>query len=176
MALSWSHTVLQTKDTSSMLDFYTRVLGFHVTDNGPLPGERHIHFLSQQPDEHHQIGLVDTREDDGAPNSLAHLAFRVEAMGELRNVIAKIEADGISYRPVTHGSTWSVYFQDPEQNGIEIFCDTPYHVQQPQGQAWDPAMSDADLDAWTRETFKAEPEFGPRGDYIARRVKALSGA
>jgi len=157
-----------------MLDFYTRVLGFEVTDDGPLPGGRHIHFLSQQPDEHHQIGLVDTRQDEGAPNSLAHLAFRVQAMGELRDLIAKIEAEGVSYNPVTHGSTWSIYFQDPEQNGIEIFCDTPYHVQQPQGGAWDPAMSDADLDAWTRETFKAEAEFGPRGDYIARRLKELA--
>lgn len=159
-----------------MLDFYTRVLGFQVTDDGPIAGERHIHFLSQQPDEHHQLGLVDTREDDGAPNSLAHLAFRVEAIGELREVIAKITAEDVSFRPVTHGNTWSVYFQDPEQNGIEIFCDTPYHVQQPQGETWDPAMSDADLDAWTRETFKTATNFEPRGDFIARRVRAAANA
>lgn len=157
-----------------MLDFYTRVLGFQVTDHGPLPGGMNIHFLSQQPGEHHQIGIVDTREDDGAPNSLAHLAFRVENMDELRQVIGKIEADDVAFRPVSHGSTWSVYFQDPEQNGIEIFCDTPYHVQQPQGQPWDTKMSDSDLDAWTEESFKAEPDFRPRGDYIARRMKALS--
>lgn len=176
MALSWSHTVLQVKDEATMLDFYTRVLGFQVTDKGDLPGDRYIYFLSQQPDEHHQIGMVTTRTDDGPPNSLAHLAFRVEAMDELRDLIVRVEGEGLSYRPTSHGSTWSIYFQDPEQNGIEIFHDTPFHVQQPQGETWDVKMADDDLLAWTEEKFKDRTEFGPRADYVARRTQELQDA
>ena len=42
--------------------------------------------------------------------------------------------------PVTHGNAVSVYFKDPEGNGIEIFCDTPWHVPQPQVGFWDPSQ------------------------------------
>ena len=64
MALSWSHTVLHIKDTSGMLDFYTRVLGFEVTDRGAMGGGRgsEIIFLSQSPEEHHQLAFIPTRE------------------------------------------------------------------------------------------------------------------
>ncbi len=173
MALSWSHTVLQVKNAQTMLDFYTGMLGFQMTDEGPISDGRHIYFLSQQADEHHQLGLVSTRTDDGPPNSLAHVAFRVESMGELRRVIARLEAANIGYRPTSHGTTWSVYFQDPEQNGIEIFYDTPFHVQQPQGQLWDVTLPDAELMAWTEATFKDEAEFSPRAAYVARREQEL---
>lgn len=176
MALSWSHTVLQVKDAPAMLDFYTRVLGFQVTDEGEIPGGRYIYFLSQQADEHHQLGMVTTRTDSGPPNSLAHIAFRVGAMAELRSVIDRVEAEKLSYRPTSHGSTWSVYFQDPEENGVEIFFDTPFHVQQPQGETWDVAMADDDLLAWTQETFKNEADFGPREAYVARREKELAAS
>lgn len=176
MALAWSHTVLMVKDGEKMLDFYTRVLGFQITDKGDLPGDRFIYFLSQQPDEHHQIGMVTNRTDDGPPNSLAHMAFRVESMGELRGLIGRIEGENVAYRPTSHGSTWSVYFQDPEQNGIEIFLDTPFHVQQPQGEKWDVTLADQDLLAWTKDTFKDQADFRPREEYVARRARELADA
>lgn len=176
MALAWSHTVLKVGDETKMLDFYTRVLGFEVTDRGEISSGGQIVFLSQQPDEHHQLGMMLGRADDGPSNSLAHLAFRVEDMGELRGIIAGVTAAGVGYRPVSHGNTWSVYFQDPEQNGIEIFCDSPFHVRQPQGETWDVTMADDELLAWTRETFKDAPEFGPREGYVARRRKELAAS
>ena len=36
MQLTWSHAVIYVHDEAIMLDFYTRVLGFEVTDRGPL--------------------------------------------------------------------------------------------------------------------------------------------
>ncbi len=174
MALSWSHSVLVAKDMDQMKDFYTRVLGFQITDEGPIPGDRYIVFLSQQADEHHQLGLIGPRENDGPPTTLAHLAFRVETMAELRGFIKKVEGEGLGYRPTSHGNTWSIYFQDPEGNGIEIFHNTPWHVQQPQGKIWDTSLEDAELLAWTECTFKNEPLFGPRMDYEAKREIELS--
>lgn len=175
MALSWSHTVLMVKDEDRMLDFYTRVLGFQVTDRGPIGDDRHIIFLSQQADEHHQIGFMLGRKDDASPNSVAHVAFRVEAMDELRGVIARLQGEDVTLRPTSHGNTWSVYFQDPERNGIEIFCDTPFAVAQPQGKTWDMTLDDAALLAWTEANFKDEPGFVPRAAYIAKREGELAG-
>lgn len=176
MALAWSHTVLMVKDGPEMLDFYTRVLGFQVTDQGDLAGGRYIYFLSQQPDEHHQIGMVTNRTDDGPPNSLAHMAFRVDGMGELRDMIDRIEGESLAYRPTSHGSTWSIYFQDPEQNGIEIFCDTPWHVAQPQGKTWDVSADDETLLAWTKDTFEGEPGFEPKETYHSRMADKIGQA
>ncbi len=176
MALSWSHSVLIVRDEAKMLDFYTRVLGFQVTDRGTIRDNQQIIFLSQQPDEHHQVGFILGREDAGPSNNLAHLAFRVENLGELRQKIAALKGEEVQLRPISHGNTWSVYFQDPEGTGIEIFCDTPWHVQQPQGQQWDLEAGDDHLKAWTEATFKEEPSFGTRADYIARRVRELAEA
>ena len=58
MALSWSHTVLLVRDREKMLDFYTRVLGFDITDQGPIPFWPRDHFSQPKSGrEHHQIGM-----------------------------------------------------------------------------------------------------------------------
>mgnify|MGYP003627872098 CR=1 FL=1 len=175
MAMSWSHVVLYVKDTDKMLDFYTRVLGFQVTDRGEIPGRgSEIIFLSQDPDEHHQVGMVPMREDAGPSNSVAHIAFRVENMDELRSKIEALQGEGVEMRPTSHGNTWSIYMQDPEQNGIEIFCDTPWHVTQPQGKTWDITADDQTLMAWTKSEFEGEKGFEPKAEYHKRMAKEMA--
>lgn len=175
MALSWSHVVLNVKDKKRMLDFYTRVLGFQVTDQGEV-AERgfEIIFLSQDAAEHHQIAFIPGRKDDGASNSTAHMAFRTGSLGELRRTIASLKGEGVGMRPTSHGNTWSIYFQDPEKNGVEIFADTPWHVQQPQGVEWDLDLDDEALLAWTEARFKDEPGFAPKAAFVSRREKELA--
>lgn len=174
MPLTWSHAVLQVRDLDTMLDYYTNVLGFRISDRGSL-GENapDIVFLSQDPGEHHQLAFVPVRGQDSAESSgaLNHLAFRVADLQELRAVIARIQADGRGRppRPLTHGNTWSVYFADPELNGIEVFCDTPWHVPQPQGKTWDMAQDDASLIESTRIAFADVRGFSSGDSYIKAR-------
>ncbi|MBT6277081.1 MAG: hypothetical protein HOI95_23470 [Chromatiales bacterium] len=172
MKLEWSHMVLWVNDLDAMLDFYLNTLGFEVTDRGPLPtsAEREIVFLSQSAEEHHQIAFVNARDSDGPSNSVNHAAFRIDSLGALRALMANLDAAEVKVRPRSHGNTWSVYFQDPEANGIEIFCDTPWHVTQPAGVAWDPTLSDEQLRDWTFESFSGEPGFCDREQYHARRA------
>ena len=56
-ALSFSHMGMFVADAPRMEDFYTRLLGFTVTDRGQL-GTYDLRFLSRVPSEHHQIVLV----------------------------------------------------------------------------------------------------------------------
>ncbi len=172
MKLSWSHAVLYVKDKDRMLDFYRRVLGFEITDQGPLgDGGPEIIFMSQDPNEHHQLAMVTARQDEGASNSVNHFAFRVEsfeAVTSLNKVLS--EMDGIECLPLSHGNTLSVYFNDPEGNGIEVFWDTPWHVAQPQGKPWDASASKEDALAWVEENFSDEPTFEPREAYFSRRA------
>ena len=46
------------KDMDRAVAFYRDVLGFHVTNRGPVPGGSEIAFLSQDPSAHHQIAMV----------------------------------------------------------------------------------------------------------------------
>ena len=162
MALAWSHMVLYVEDRERMLPFYAGVLGFGVTDRGPLGrGGLEIVFLSQDPEEHHQVAFIDGRKEAGPSNSVNHAAFRIDDLAALGRVAAALDAEGVSLNPRSHGNTWSIYFEDPERNGIEIFCDTPWKVAQPQAVAWDPALSDEDLARWTEERFRNEPGFAP---------------
>ena len=132
-------------------------------------------FLSQVETDHHQVAFVSNRQDEDPPNSVNHVAFRTDSLADVKEMIQKLEKDGRSagLLPLTHGNTWSIYFKDPEDNGIEVFCDTPWHVAQPQGKPWDPSMSEEALLAWTEKEFGDEPGFGPIEDFYAAHTERM---
>ena len=172
--LTWSHAVLYVQNLQTMLQFYCEVLGFEVTDRGPLAeGAPEIVFLSQDPSEHHQLAMVATRQDAAPSNSVNHFAFRVAGFSELQAFHDKLKAvSGLMLNPLSHGNTLSFYFNDLEGNGIEIFWETPWHVAQPQGKPWDPSMAEAEALIWLQETFGHDPSFEPVADYQSRRRAA----
>lgn len=164
LQLRLSHVTRAARDLDRMTAFYTDVLGFHVTNRGePVPGMGEMVFISQTPDEHHQIVLVHTPEPSTPGFMFAdHLAFRTNSLDDLRDLTARLTADGNDTAiPVSHGNAWSVYFTDPEGNGLECFLDTPFHVAQPYGDALDLSMSDAEIEASTRAKIESLPEFQP---------------
>jgi catechol-2,3-dioxygenase len=166
MRLGWSHIVMFVRDMEMMTDFYTNTLGFMITDRGPI-GDNEIVFMSQSNSDHHQVGFANVRKDRERSNTVAHIAFRVEALNDVRSFNKRLLADGRGSTPKTmcHGNAWSIYFDDPEGNTIEIFTDTPWHVKQPQGGAWDIDASDEEVIASTRKKFESEPEFKPIDDF-----------
>lgn len=165
MKLSWSHAVLNVKDADAMLAFYTGTMGFTVADRGPL-GESapEIIFMSQDPSEHHQLAMVQMKQDDAPPNSLNHMAFRVDSFTDIKELNGRLTEGEVKVLPLSHGNTLSLYFNDPEGNGLEVFWDTPWHVSQPQGEVWDTSLDESAALAWVEETFKDEPGFALRED------------
>lgn len=161
MKLSWSHAVINVRDLDTMLGFYGDVLGFTVSDRGPLgPDAPEIVFMSNDPDEHHQVAFVPTREGDTAGNPLNHLAFRVENFEDVKAMHERlVAADGINVLPLSHGNTLSLYFNDPDGNGLEVFWDTPWHVAQPQGKVWDTSLEQHDALTWVEENFSEDTSF-----------------
>lgn len=176
MKLSWSHAVLNVRDLDNMLDFYTGVLGFTVSDRGPLgPNAPEIVFMSNDPEEHHQVAMVPMRNGESAANPLNHLAFRVADFSDVKDLHKRLTAlDGMEILPLSHGNTLSLYFNDPEGNGLEVFWDTPWHVDQPQGKVWD---AELDLDAalsWVEENFSEEPSFARHEESGAEFVNRIT--
>lgn len=160
MKLSWSHAVLNVKDPHKMLAFYTEILGFKISDRGPIGDNGpELIFMSQDPDEHHQLAMAAMRQDDAPPNTLNHFAFRVESFDEVKALNDKLVAGGIDLLPLSHGNTLSLYFGDPEGNGIEVFWDTPWHIAQPQGAPWDTSLDEQQALDWVEETFRNDPTF-----------------
>ncbi len=178
MKLQWSHCVMNVRNLDEMLDFYTSVLGFEVTDRGPLfptDGAPQIVFMSQDEKEHHQVAFVSNRVDEDPPNSVNHTAFRTGTLADVKEMIQKLEKDGraAGMMPLTHGNSWSIYFKDPEGNGIEVFCDAPWHVGQPHAKPWDPSLSEDELLAWTEKEFGGEPGFVPMDEFYTAHAQRL---
>jgi catechol 2,3-dioxygenase len=99
------------------------------------------------------------------------MAFRVDSLADVKEMARRVEEDGraTGIGAVTHGNAWSVYFKDPEGNGLEVFCDSPFHVRQPQAGTWDFSMSEEELLKATEEEFGGEPEFKPADEFYAER-------
>ncbi len=95
------HVVLQVSDLERSTEFYTKVLGFKVSDVYPeemMPGG--MVFLRCNTD-HHCLALVGAGDGKNANRELHHLAFEVPTLAEvlrardrLRECGAKIDFDG----------------------------------------------------------------------------------
>src|ERR1051326_3730444 len=130
-AVYFSHMGIFVSDIARMERFYTEFLGLIVSDSGNL-GTVPMVFLSRDSFDHHQIVLVSGRPPEATFSVINQISLRVEDLAALRHFHANAEAHGATdVQAVTHGIAISVYFRDPEGNRVEVFVDTPWHVQQP---------------------------------------------
>jgi catechol 2,3-dioxygenase-like lactoylglutathione lyase family enzyme len=165
-ALTFSHFGFFVRDIERMADFYTRLLGFTVSDRGELDtprGRMKFVFLTRDPREHHQIVLASGRPDELPFNAINQISFRMQDFTGLREMHRAIQAEkGVSeIAPVSHGNALSVYFRDPEGNRIELFVDTPWYVAQPIRIPMDMALADDALWKWAEKTARALPGYKP---------------
>lgn len=165
-------------DAARMEDFYTRLLGFTVTDRGRL-GSYELVFLSREPGEHHQIVLVTGRPERLPFNPINQISFRMAEFAGLREMHRRLVAEQVrELHPVSHGNALSVYFLDPEDNRIELFIDTPWYVEQPLRIPMDMSLPDAELWAWAEREARKLPGFKPVEQWraeMARRMNSGSG-
>jgi catechol 2,3-dioxygenase len=168
-----SHVGLYVRDVPKMIEFYTKVLGFVVSD-GAQDGR--ITFLSRNPSDHHQVVLVRGRETEPETLMVQQVSFNVATLANVQKAYRKVKEAGCdSIRPVSHGNAWSVYFRDPEGNQIEMFCDTPWYVPQPCGFKIDLEESEDEIYRFTEEYCRGQPGFKPMEEWraeISRKIAA----
>lgn len=158
-----SHFELYVVDVAMMENFYTQHLGFVVTDRGE--GKNAMVFLSRNPEEHHQLVLNPGQLSKPIKSPVDHISFRVDSIGDLRLFHNSLLTSSAALQTVSHGTTWSLYFRDPEGNRIEIFSDTPWHVNQPCRFEIDFDLSDQELLEFTENRIKELPGFGDVDDW-----------
>ena len=118
------HLVLNVKDVEASAKFYTQVLGFDISVKRP---DGSATFLTCG-EIHHDLALF--KAPEGAepikPGALGlnHFAVQVADFEALKEVYQSLKEHGVKVqRTVDHGMTGSVYFSDPDGNGIEFFFD-----------------------------------------------------
>ncbi len=137
------HVHLKVADLQRAIDFYTRVLGFEVTQRFGNQAA----FLSSD-GYHHHIGL-NTWESLGAPqppvrsNGLYHLAILFADRATLAEALRRVLRSGIALEGAAdHGVSEAIYLRDPDGNGVELYWDRPI-------AEW-PRKADGSLDMYTR--------------------------
>ena len=177
--LSFSHFGFFVRDIERMADFYSRVLGFAISDRGELDtprGKVSLAFLTRDPREHHQIVLASGRPERLPFNPINQISFRVHDFAGLRELHRAIQAEPVSeISPVSHGNALSVYFKDPEGNRIELFVDTPWYVEQPMRIPMDMSLSDEALWQWAQDTARALPGYRPVEQWRTELSRQLKG-
>jgi len=118
------HAVLKVRDLERSVEFYTRVLGFKVSDVYPesmMAGG--MAFLRANTD-HHCLALIGGAEAESDNRELHHIAFEVATLDEvvrarehLREHGVKIDFDGRRRA----GCQVAVEFRDPDHHSIEIY-------------------------------------------------------
>ena len=123
--VSLGHVVIRVRDRDRSEKFYNGVLGLPICARFDDAGLKMAFFTLGN---HHDFAVMEVTGESGnrSENSvgLDHVAFKIgNSLGELREAKAKLEAAGITPNPVDHEVTKSLYFKDPDGNGIELYVD-----------------------------------------------------
>jgi len=113
------HVVLNVRDVEASTKFYTDIIGFQIALQ-----KEDATFLTCGTI-HHDLALFKAKQsfrlDDGV--GLNHMALQVEDFDMLTKYWEKLFQHEIEIaRTTDHGMTSSIYFEDPDGNGIELFC------------------------------------------------------
>ena len=157
------HVVLNTPDIDRSVDFYTRVLGFRISDWS----EHQMVFLRCN-SKHHMISF------NQAPYaSVNHVAYLVSGVDELMQGVANLRKSGVepAWGPGRHGPGNNVfcYFKDPLGYVAEYTCDIDIIADEAahQPQVWQ--RTPEAIDRWglaghpgpvVREAMAGEPDPG----------------
>jgi len=120
------HVHLKVSDIDRALGFYAGVLGFEVKTR---LGDQAAFIAAG--DYHHHIGL-NTWESKGAPppprnsTGLFHTAIRYPDRKTLADAVRRVLDAGIPLSGASdHGVSEAIYLRDPDDNGVELYCDRP---------------------------------------------------
>jgi catechol 2,3-dioxygenase len=157
------HVHLKVANLARALEFYGGLLGFEVKQR---IGDSAA-FLAAG-GYHHHIALNTWESLGGSPpptgtTGLYHTAIVYPTRAKLAGALQRVLAAGIPLEGASdHGVSESIYLRDPDDNGVEVYCDKPQEVwpKNPDGSL---AMYTRrlDLNALLQEAVDVEVPSGP---------------
>lgn len=123
---SIGHVHLKVSNIEKALSFYQGLLGFEITQRY---GEGAV-FISAG-GYHHHIGLNTWHSKDAPPSPLRaaglyHLAILYPTRKDLAIALKRLmDANYPLSGASDHGVSEAIYLNDPDGNGVELYCDRP---------------------------------------------------
>ena len=119
------HVHLKVSDIDRALEFWEGVLGFEIQHRY---GDEAV-FLSAG-GYHHHIALNTWESKGGSPpppgsTGLYHVAIRYPDRKTLAQALKAVLDAGLRVGASDHGVSEAIYLQDPDGNGVELYCDRP---------------------------------------------------
>ena len=170
-----SHVVIACFDFAAMVAFYTKTLGFAVSDIGKIR-DSDLCFLTFDPEaEHHQIALTGGRKGAPGEGALVHVCFRLADYAALRARHKGFAAKRIhGMTTVNHGSWLSLYVPDREGNKIEFRWDLPWYTGQPFAEPFDLALGEDEIRRAILAQNRDNPRFQPMTEWRATALAKLT--
>ncbi len=122
---SLGHVVLRVTDRGRAERFYGGVLGLTLCARFD-EGDHKMAFFTLG--NHHDFAVMEVTGEGSSRSASAvglhHVAFKIgTTLDELREAKATLASAGIATTPVDHEVTKSLYFADPDGNGVELYVD-----------------------------------------------------
>ena len=121
------HLVLRVKDVERSRRFFEDVLKFPVV----ATNERGMVFFSTDvKDNHHMLAIMPAKEGAPMPQpegvGMQHVSFELGSFAELQDAYRLFKEKDVPICYTTyHGISKSVYFNDPDGNMLEVYCNVP---------------------------------------------------
>ena len=134
------HIAVYSPQPALLADWYCRLLGFQPNGGGSHPVAGEIRFVkSPVSDWDHEVAFLSNPQ-------MAHHAFEVASLADLKQLNAKAKASGTRINmEVTHGISLSFYSMDPAGNQVEIYWRTGLAWPQPFAEPIDLSLPEEDL-------------------------------
>jgi catechol 2,3-dioxygenase len=126
------HVLLRVANEEASKRFYRDVLGFRVAEEDP----EHGGVFMTLDDSFHTLDIAQHSSPQDAPRpqrgqvGLVHIAFKVGSYSALREAYRHLLRNGVEImRATDHVSQRSIYFADPDGNGLEIYYELPHALE-----------------------------------------------
>jgi catechol-2,3-dioxygenase len=149
---SFCHVVYKTHRYDEMIQWYQKVFEARIQHR-----DDRLCFLTYD-DEHHRMAFLNLgpgeAKNPSAPRNapgVHHVSYAWKNLGELIDTYKRLKGYGVlPTRPIRHGLTLSLYYDDPDGNNMEFQVDTmttkqanafmagPAFAMNPIGEVFDP--------------------------------------
>lgn len=118
------HVVLKVRNVARSAAFYTKVLGFKISDYYPDTMMAGTMVFMRCNADHHGVALVGGAKDDARAREMHHMAFAVATLDEVFKAREHLKACGVTIDFEGRrraGCQVAIEFRDPDGHWLEIY-------------------------------------------------------